>query len=1019
MTTPSIRKNEHIPELQLVRALAILGVLTVHASAAASISMLNSGYYFFYNFINIFMKFGTPTFILLSSFVLFYSYYNRPINGKLLLSFYKKRILYIIIPYIVFSVIYYALSQYNIGKPLLSPETWNGFFNLLMAGKAYSHLYFVFISIQFYLLFPLILWLTKKKPIFVHFLIPFGFIIQWAFVFMNLYDWHVKNKGSWSLSYFSLFFLGAALGIYYPKIKEWIIISKQHATGYRVAAWIALWISWLIVGISHVTIYFNARSHGTKYDPLLYEFLWAFHAVLSALVLIQAAFIIYRYLPAFISKPLYRLGQFSFGIYLVHLIFLNFYDKYIPGYGISWMAHFRFLGSWIFMLGGSWLVVSIAARFIPFSWLLFGSLPKHDNNANINKRSVVVVSSAVLLITASAAIGLWVKSNETVNKNERQPLAVVESIETTNTNYDVIVAGTDPEGIAAAVSAARNGLQVLLVDGRNREILGGLMTIGELNSLDLNYSPKKTNASGNHLFLNEGLFREWYDQVEGTSFDTNTAANAFYKMVKNEPNIDLLMKVQKMEPITEAGTSGNTAVTGLRIVKEDGSEINVLSHAVIDATQDGDIAAAAGAPFTIGLEDINDPEAQMAVTLVFKMGGVTQKIWNSFAGHKGSGIDATSAWGFGDAKDYVSSNPERVKIRGLNIGRQNDETILINAMHIFKVDPLDPKSVEEALEIGRAEAPRIVEYLKKNFKELKDLKFAGTADELYVRESRHFQGEYRLTLADLLNNRDHWDAIAYGSYNVDIQSTKHTDNGKIMMAPIQYGVPFRTLVPLKVDGLLVVGRAASFDSVPHGSARVIPLGMATAEAAGIAVKMTMENNITLRDLSKSEELIASLRTRLTEQGVDLTMNTFEAPYYVKHKDYEGLVAAASMMLTSGGEHNKDFDLDGTSNFQRFVYSMNKVQKTHPDFFFGDPNEAIKGVSNPTKTPLTLEQAIKTIAYTIDVKKANELTLEEMLNRNWIKQETIDGITDQSKLTNGDAFMIIRDVVEYYVGRVYK
>ena len=109
--------------------------------------------------------------------------------------------------------------------------------------------------------------------------------------------------------------------------------------------------------------------------------------------------------------------------------------------------------------------------------------------------------------------------------------------------------------------------------------------------------------------------------------------------------------------------------------------------------------------------------------------------------------------------------------------------------------------------------------------------------ELYVRESRHIYGEYRLTLADVMENRDHWDVIGYGSYDIDIQSTSVGNPGTIMLSPIQYGVPFRSLVPLKVDGLLVVGRAASFDTIPHGSARVVPLGMAEGEAAGAAVKL--------------------------------------------------------------------------------------------------------------------------------------------------------------------------------------
>ncbi|MBH5320530.1 FAD-dependent oxidoreductase [Paenibacillus sp. GSMTC-2017] len=678
------------------------------------------------------------------------------------------------------------------------------------------------------------------------------------------------------------------------------------------------------------------------------------------------------------------------------------------------------------MLVASWITVSLISRFVPFAWVLFGNVPKRglakeqlSHAPSSPKFRAALLITSIILIGSAALAGYYLRSNDTVNTSTKQEFLKVAATEEVMSTYDVIVAGTEPEGVAAAISAARNGQSVLLVDGRNREILGGLMTIAGLNSLDLNFSPKKSPIPGKHVFLNKGIFQEWYDQIEGTSFDTISAANAFYRMVEAEPSIDLLMKVQSMEPLVVSGADGQVTVTGMRIVKQDGTTLEVASPAVIDATQDGDITALAGAPFTLGREDIGDPDAQMAVTLVFAMKGVTQAVWDSFDDAGLAGIDTMSAWGFTDAANYVSSNPERIKMRGLNIGRQNDETMLINAMHIFGVDPLDPASLAAALEDGRAEAPRIVDYLKNTFKEFKDLEFAYTFDELYVRESRHFQGEYRLTMADLMDNRDFWDAIAYGSYDVDIQAASRLDTGYVVYSPMQYGVPFRSLVPLKVDGLLVVGRAASFDSLPHGSARVMPLGMATGEAAAVAAKLAADNGVTFRELSKSKELIKKLREQLTKQGMDLKMNTFETPYYKNHKSYRGLVAAASMLVTSGGDKNESFELDGKSNMQRIVYSMNRVAKQHASYFKGDPSKAIDGISNPGKQPVSVDQAVKTIAHAMNNSEADSLTRDVMIEKGWLTQGTIDSITDQTAITNGEFFMILRDLVEFYVGIVYE
>lgn len=630
------------------------------------------------------------------------------------------------------------------------------------------------------------------------------------------------------------------------------------------------------------------------------------------------------------------------------------------------------------------------------------------------QRTFIIVLIAVLLAGCFYAYRMWKDIREVAHTGVRQELQPVRTVEKPKDSYDVIVAGTDPEGVMAAVSAARNGLNVLLVDGRDREILGGLLTLGWLNSLDLNKSPNQP-LGGKLTFLNKGLFQEWYDQIEGTSFDVNTAANVFNRMVADEPNIDVLLKVQKMEPMLTG-----SQVTGLRVVQEDGSTVEIGTKALIDATQDGDMAAASGVPFSFGREDIGEPEARMAVTLVFKMRGVTQEIWESFGRHPDSGIDKMSAWGFPSAKDYVSSNPERVKMRGLNIGRQNDDTILINAMHIFDVDPINPQSVAEGMAIGEKEAPLIAEYLREKFPEFRDLTFVETAPELYVRESRHIYGEYRLTIIDLMENRDWWDAIAYGSYEVDIQSKNANDAGAILMNPMAYGVPFRTLVPLEVDGMLVVGKAASFDSLPHGSARVVPLGMATGEAAGAAAKLAQEKGISFRELSRSEADIAELRKRLIAQGMDLTMPSFKKPDYMKHPAYPGLLTAVSMSLAYGNYDNKLFDLDGPSNALRFAYNMAGVKRVHPDKFPGNPTDAVAHLSgDPAKLPLSLDQMAYTMALAtgIEVASPNE-ALAALMERGWLLEETVSGIADQNKLTNGDAYMLIRDLMRLYADVTY-
>jgi hypothetical protein len=633
--------------------------------------------------------------------------------------------------------------------------------------------------------------------------------------------------------------------------------------------------------------------------------------------------------------------------------------------------------------------------------------------ARSNLRVFLILVGIAIAIGVSTAIGLIRDKGGT--ERTAAALETVQSVGKPKDVYDVVVVGTDPEGVMAAVSAARNGLKTLLIDGRDRDILGGLMTLGWLNSLDHNYDRENKDAFGRPDLLNKGLFLEWYKQVEGDSFDVVTAANAFWHMVQKESNIDLMMKAKSIEPKLAPGSGGNKTVTGVTIVAADGAKHEVAAKAVIDATQDADIAAAAGVPYTIGRADLGDEKARMAVTAVFRLKNVTPDVWKQVQkrlkddGDPNTDANERSAWGYGEMQKYPPNNKERVKMRGLNIGRQNDDTILINALQIFGIDGLDPKSRAEAFEIAEKELPYVVDYMKKLYPEFAGLELDGIAPELYVRETRHIQGEYRLTMIDVLENRDQWDRIAFGSYPVDIQRISPTDNGAVMSHPIKYAIPFRSIVPLQVDGLLVVGRSASFDTLPHGSARVIPVGMATGEAAGAAARIAIDNGVTFRQLSASKELVAALQDKLNKQGMELKPYELKPQPYMQQKDYEGLKTVVSMGLVIGGYDNSGFDTKPDSNPQRMLNLMLGVKRVHK--LPGDPTPAVAGMQDPGKQPLTLQQAAWMIALTAGYDVKADQAVDMLQANGLLRKETVEGIADPSKLSNGDTYMMIRDLVE--------
>ncbi|MEC0229784.1 FAD-dependent oxidoreductase [Paenibacillus alba] len=607
---------------------------------------------------------------------------------------------------------------------------------------------------------------------------------------------------------------------------------------------------------------------------------------------------------------------------------------------------------------------------------------------------------------------------------QRQELKKVVSVAKLKDSYDVVVVGTDPEGISAAVSAARNGLQTLLIDSRNREILGGLMTVGWLNSIDMNWVKPDTSLLGKEqAYLNQGIFAEWYKKIEGHSFDIQTAANSFYGLVSSEENIDISMDSKAIEPIIKKDDK-STVVEGIKVTSKDGTQHSVAAKSVIDATQDGDIAAAAGVGFTIGREDLGDVKSSMAVTAVFRLKNIDAKAWELISkrlngdGNDGTGTDNMSAWGYGtEMKSYVPLNKERAMMRGLNIGRQNDDTVLINALHIFGIDGLNPAAQKEALQIAKEEIPNVVKYLR-TFPEFKNAELDGIASELYVRETRHMKGLYRLSILDLLENRDQWDRIAFGSYPADIQKTSPADNGAIPVDPWRYAVPFRSIVPQAVDGLLVVGRSASYDTLAHGSARVIPTGMAEGQAAGVAVKLAKDNNVSFRQLSESKPLIEEMQKQMNNQGMDIKPYKLKQPSFMTHKDYPGLKAAVYMGLAYGSYGNSAFDLDKASNVQRMVNQLSNIKRMYASHFTGNPSEALTGVEEPAKKPLSLQQASFTIVKAIGLDATIEEAPAVLQAKGIISKASVDLITDKQKLTNGDAYMLLKDAVGSLAGKQF-
>jgi len=571
-------------------------------------------------------------------------------------------------------------------------------------------------------------------------------------------------------------------------------------------------------------------------------------------------------------------------------------------------------------------------------------------------------------------------------------------------SYPLIVIGGEPEGIAAAVSAARNGVKTLLIE--DDESLGGLFTLGRLNFLDMNYGPDKE-------LLTRGIFEEFFNRMEN-AFDVEEAKIYFRQLVQKEENITLLLKTEVTSPIIK----GNKIV-GVT-VQENGSAKEYYAERIIDATTDADIAAASGVPFTIGAEDYGQKGSFMGVTLVFRVKEVNWFyvfIYNNYNriisklspkwGDPNAGATFKVAWGYGKQALEYEPEDENMRFRGPNLARQKDGSVLINALLIFGVDGLDPESKALGIERGKKEIPHILEFMQEKFPGFAKVELVDTAEQLYVRETRHIQGEYRLTITDVLENRDHWDRIAHGSYPVDIQPVAPDNLGNVTGKPAIYSIPFRSIVPLKVDNLLVVGRSASYDSLPHGSTRVVPVGMAVGEAAGVAVAYSLENSISFRDMSESGEAIHLLQESLKEQGAYLVKYDPPRPAVMEHWAYPGVKVMRELGLAAGGYTN-DYRLDAPIQYWDADYMLRKVLERVREL---KPGLKVTEVSFPQD--MTRADLIQGLSHALSGRKLSVDNSLEVLEKKGILTPNIEeSMTDiQRAPTFGELYMLLAKMYE--------
>ncbi len=443
-----------------------------------------------------------------------------------------------------------------------------------------------------------------------------------------------------------------------------------------------------------------------------------------------------------------------------------------------------------------------------------------------------------------------------------------------NATNSVLVVGGTPAGVAAAVAAARHGADVTLVAGRS--VLGGVLTDAMMDQWDLNVAPGGAMVQG-------GLFTEIHAAL-GDAFTPADAARVFGQMVAGEKRIHLVTEARPVGATTTSGADGRT-VTSVRFAGRDGRTFDLAAQRVVDATDNGDVAAFAGARYDVGRQDTGIDERMQAVTLMFTLRGVA---WDTVM----SGYDPLRfgpggalnrrAWGYAKLMtDYTALSPD-VVVRDLNFGREPDGAVTVNAIDVVGIDGRSDAECARARGLAERETPHLLTFLRERLPGFEHATIGGYAQSLYVRETRHFAGVEKLTADDVWEGTIPTDAIGLSSYPLDLHPVLATD--KQPYAPIRhvYGIPFGTLVPRDLSNVLIASPAISATHIAAGSARVIPTTIEEGEAAGVAAALAATQDVTFLRMARDPQAVEALRDVLERDGAVLS---YRAPSIARTRLY--------------------------------------------------------------------------------------------------------------------------------------
>jgi hypothetical protein len=446
---------------------------------------------------------------------------------------------------------------------------------------------------------------------------------------------------------------------------------------------------------------------------------------------------------------------------------------------------------------------------------------------------------------------------------------------------DVLVVGGGPAGIGAALGAAAAGARVIVAE--RYAFFGGNATVAlvmplmswhneyrrareqsvedRLRIMPTDHGPGEPVVAGALLRLMGRLLARGAAMAPSPEtgytvpFDPEGYKLAVLDLL-DEARVDYLLHAFASGVVGPAHEPA-----GVVFETKSGPQL-IEAGAIVDATGDGDVAAAAGAGYEIGRE--SDGLTQ-PMTLMFRMVEFDRSRFSGYVReHTDQWRGVYGLWELIEAA-HVAGELDLPREDILFFATPHPREVSVNSTRVSGVLGIDVFDLTRAEWLARRQMDQIVRFLQRHVPGFERAYAAESGTQIGVRETRRIVGEHRLTVDEVLEARRFDDVVARGSYPVDI----HDPEGKgtvLRRLPEggAYEIPLRCLVPADLDRVLVGGRCISGSHEAHSSYRVTPIAVATGQAAGVCAALAVHQGVVPRRVPARD-----VQQELLRQGADL------------------------------------------------------------------------------------------------------------------------------------------------------